>query len=167
MALLETLVQAPKMGDPEPSNSPLIGAVVIRRRDQRQCSFNFQKHKSLYLGLPLLPDRVHPAASKKAHDFLKALTLRNHFALALEPVSLARKRIDNVDLHRCILSEVRDSSGRANIDKNQVIVIPNGNRALWRKIRCTVLANRGNEGQPLLRYHPLHIGSQLDKHSSP
>src|SRR5689334_513888 len=47
-----------------------------------------------------------------------------------------------------------------------MLVIPNGNCALWREIGCSIWANSGNVCQPLLRDNALHIRIEFGRHLS-
>src|SRR5438309_2983164 len=93
----------------------------------------------------LVPGRVHPSAAVKAHDFLKLLTFHDYFTCALKAVAFSGKGINNVHLDCRISLKIRDSSRRADIGKDEMSVIPNGNCPLWRQIGCSIGANSSDE----------------------
>src|SRR5262249_23728804 len=78
----------------------------------------------------------------------------------LEAVALAHERINDIYLDVGVLSEVRQGGRRPDVGKDEVLVVPDGCRALGREVRSTVGADRGNEAETLLPDDSLHVVSQ-------
>ncbi len=78
----------------------------------------------------------------------------------LEPAAFATKRIYYVYLDSSVRTYVRGGPGRADIGKNQVIVVPNRDGCFGRQIRRSIRAYGSNECQPLLTDNPFHIRAE-------
>src|SRR6476659_7995653 len=79
---------------------------------------------------------------------------------ALEAVAFANDRIDDIHFDTGILSEIRQRARRTDVGEDEVVVVPDGDRAFGRDVRRPIGADRGEEAEALLFYDPLHVGSE-------
>jgi hypothetical protein len=63
-----------------------------------------------------------------------------------EKDNFAGKRINNVYFDSRIRPKVRDRSRRADVGKDEMIVVPNGNCAFGREVGCSIWTDSGNGG---------------------
>ena len=78
----------------------------------------------------MLDGTGYTALPKEREDFVEERTVAEDTGDALEPVLLAEKGIDDVDLDRGIVPKVGDGAGRSDIGEDEMIVIPRSGRAL-------------------------------------
>jgi hypothetical protein len=113
---------------PAAANLPFGRTGVVGWQDEGQCSLDLDH-------ADVLDGTGYTALSKEREDFVEERALAEDTGDTLEPVSLAEKGIDDVDLDRWIVPKVGDGAGRADIGEDEMIVIPYGGRALGGKVR--------------------------------
>src|SRR5204862_7465823 len=79
---------------------------------------------------------------------------------ALEAVAGAGDDVDDVDLEGRIVPQVLDRARRAQVGEDEVVVVPDGRRALGRQGRAPVGTDGRDEAQLLLANDPLHVFGQ-------
>ncbi len=105
----------------------------------------------------MLDGTGYTALPKEREDFVEERALAEDTGDALEPVPLAEKGIDDVDLNRGIVPKVGDGAGRADIGEDEMIVIPYGGRALGGQVRRSVWADGRDEAKSLTLDQALHL----------
>ncbi len=123
---------------------------VVGWRDEGQCALDLDHDD-------VLDGAGDTALPKEREDFVEERAVAEDAADALEPIPLAEKGIDDVDLDRGIVPEVRDGTGRADIGEDEMIVIPYRSRTLGGKVRRSVWADGRNEAKSLTLDHSLHL----------
>jgi len=98
---------------------------VVGWRDEGQCSLDLDHDD-------VLDGTGYTALPKEREDFVEERAVAEDTGDALEPVPLAEKGIDDVDLDHGIVPKVGDRAWRADIGEDEVVVIPYGGRALGR-----------------------------------
>lgn len=126
-----------------PAANLLFGcAGVVGWRDEGQGSLDLDHDD-------VLDGTGYTTLSKEREDFIEERAVPEDTGDALEPVPLAEKGIDDVDLDRGIVAKVGDGAGRADIGEDEMFVIPYGGRALGGKVRRSVRADGRNEAKSL------------------
>ena len=82
---------------------------------------------------------------------------------SLEAITLARKGIDKIDLHRVIRLQVRYCPRRSYVAEHDVVVVEQQHGAFGRQVWCSIGAHGRDETEFLFRDDPLHIARQ-DSH---
>src|SRR5262249_52470914 len=105
-----------------------------------------------------LSDRIRDAPRREEcrHLLVAGARLQDRRS-ALVTVTLADEGIDDVDLDRRVSTEVRDGSRRADVREDEMVVVPDRDRAFGRKIGCVVGAHGGDERETLLAHDALHV----------
>ena len=74
-------------------------------------------------------------------------------------VTASGKLLDYVHLDKGAVFQIRACLGRGNVEKEEVIVVPDANRSFRRKIRLTVRRHSRGEAEVRRLDHGAHVGS--------
>jgi hypothetical protein len=99
----------------------------------------------------------YAALAKERHDFVEERAIAEDTSRALEPVPFAENVIDDVDLDRGVVPNVRDGAGRVDIGENEMLVISHRGRAFGGEVRRSVWADGRDEAKLLTLDETLHV----------
>jgi hypothetical protein len=164
--LIEPLRRAgPPIPQPFPVAAPVSGylrlrpALIISWRYQRRRPFDLHED-DVFASAWLIPRGI------EGEQFVEPWARVKDRGQSLEAVALPGQWIDDVDLDRRVLPQVRDGRRRTDISKDQVILVPHGGCPLRREIGRAVGAHSGNKSELLLLDRPPHI-SRENAHRCP
>lgn len=122
---------------PATANLLFGGTGIVGWRDDGQCSLDLDHDD-------VLDGTGYTALPKEREDLVEERAVAKDTGDALEPVPLAEKGIDDVDLDGGIVPKVGDGAGRANVGEDEMIVVPYSGRTLGGKVRRSVWTDGGD-----------------------
>src|SRR5581483_3986135 len=149
-------VQPVPVGAPGGADLRLRLALVVGGGDHGQNPFDSHQHDAANLALAA-------AAAVEGEPALEQRAVVVHGRAALEAKAPAADLVDDVDLDARPLAQVLDGARRADVGKYDMLVVPDGGRALGREVGRAVRADGSDEAEPLLGDQLLHLRCELHR----
>src|SRR5689334_6778407 len=131
------LTQPRIVAAPAGADLVLARAAVIAGRDDGQGALDGDQHD--------VANRAGRASlAEEGEHALEVRPVSDDLRPALEAVALARDGVHDVDLAGGVRAQIAGGARRADVGEDQVVVVPDGERALGREVGRAVRADRGD-----------------------